>query len=89
MLKDDEVLKFVEQTPELKNLVVFWWGRVPYEVDHAVIRFAHAFHAHEQRVRADEREACAKLCEELRDEDGYEAWNTECAAAIRARKEKE
>ena len=36
---------------------------------------------------AEEREACAKLCEKLRDEDGYEAWNTECAAAIRARKE--
>lgn len=32
-----------------------------------------------------EREACAKVCDELRDEDGYEAWNTECAAAIRAR----
>jgi hypothetical protein len=36
-------------------------------------------------VAAIEREACAKVCEELRDEDGYEAWNTECAAAIRAR----
>ena len=32
-----------------------------------------------------EREACAKLCESLRDEDGYEAWGVECAAAIRAR----
>jgi tRNA U34 2-thiouridine synthase MnmA/TrmU len=38
-------------------------------------------------VAAAEREACAKVCEELRDEDGYEAWNTECAAAIRARGE--
>jgi hypothetical protein len=37
--------------------------------------------------RAAEREACAKVCEKLRDEDGYEAWNTECAAAIRARGE--
>ena len=36
-------------------------------------------------VAADEREACAKLCEELRDEDGYECWGTECAVAIRAR----
>lgn len=36
-------------------------------------------------VAANEREACAKVCDELRDEDGYEAWNTECAAAIRAR----
>jgi hypothetical protein len=38
-------------------------------------------------VAAAEREACAKVCEKLRDEDGYEAWNTECAAAIRARGE--
>ena len=32
-----------------------------------------------------EREACAELCEELRDEDGYECWGTECAVAIRAK----
>ena len=32
-----------------------------------------------------EREACAKACESLRDEDGYEVWGVECAAAIRAR----
>lgn len=36
-------------------------------------------------AKAEEREECAKLCEKLRDEDGYEAWNTECASAIRAR----
>lgn len=35
--------------------------------------------------RKDENEACAKVCEGLRDEDGYEAWGIECAAAIRAR----
>jgi hypothetical protein len=39
-------------------------------------------------VAAREREACAKLCEQLRDEDGYESWGTECATAIRARREK-
>ena len=38
-------------------------------------------------VAAAEREACAKLCDELRDEDGFEPWGTECAAAIRARGE--
>ena len=38
----------------------------------------------EAAVRA-ENEACAKVCESLRDEDGYEAWGVECAAAIRAR----
>ena len=32
-----------------------------------------------------EREACALLCDELRDEDGFEPYGTECAAAIRAR----
>ena len=36
-------------------------------------------------AKAEEREECAKVCEKLRDEDGYEAWNTECASAIRAR----
>ena len=36
---------------------------------------------------AAEREACAKLCDELRDEDGFEPYGTECAAAIRARGE--
>ena len=34
---------------------------------------------------AAENEACAKVCENLRDEDGYEVWGVECAAAIRAR----
>lgn len=34
---------------------------------------------------AAENEACAKVCESLRDEDGYEAWGVECADAIRAR----
>ena len=38
-------------------------------------------------VAAAEREACAKLCNELRDEDGFEPYGTECAAAIRARGE--
>ena len=36
-------------------------------------------------VAAAEREACALLCDELRDEDGFEPYGTECAAAIRAR----
>ena len=38
-------------------------------------------------VAAAEREACALLCDELRDEDGFEPYGTECAAAIRARGE--
>jgi hypothetical protein len=38
-------------------------------------------------VAAAEREACAKLCDELRDEDGFEPYGTECAAEIRARGE--
>jgi len=38
-------------------------------------------------VAEREREACAKLCDELRDEDGFEPYGTECAAAIRARGE--
>ena len=42
-----------------------------------------------QEEREAEREACAKLCDELRDEDGFEPYGTECAAAIRARGEQE
>ena len=38
-------------------------------------------------VAAHEREVCAKVCDELRDEDGFEPYGTECAAAIRARGE--
>lgn len=45
-------------------------------------------------VAADEREACAKLCEELAERnkktDAHAGWvlgNTECADAIRARNE--
>lgn len=34
---------------------------------------------------AAENEACAKVCESLRDEDGYEAWGVQCAEAIRER----
>ena len=40
-----------------------------------------------QEEREAEREACAKVCDELRDEDGFEPYGTECAAAIRARGE--
>jgi hypothetical protein len=40
-------------------------------------------------VRADEREACAKLCEEVgdkaKDNDGYTIGGYACAKAIRAR----
>jgi hypothetical protein len=43
-------------------------------------------------VRADEREACAKLCEEVgdkaKDNDGYTIGGYACAKAIRARGEK-
>lgn len=54
-----------------------------------------------ERVRADEREACARVCDELakrnfpwgsENADRYHAqadWAEKCAAAIRARKEKE
>ena len=45
----------------------------------------HCFERFAALVAAAEREACAKLCDELRDEDGFEPYGTECAAAIRAR----
>jgi hypothetical protein len=39
-------------------------------------------------VAEAEREACAKLCEEMWSETGRDAWANDCAAAIRARGEK-
>ena len=40
-------------------------------------------------VRADEREECAKLCDEQADKDGFEGcYANACAEAIRARGEK-
>lgn len=62
--------------------------------NYGIIEFAKAI---ESRTRASvigewfkegvrvEREACAKVCESLRDEDGYEAWGVQCAEAIRER----
>ena len=42
----------------------------------------------EWQVAEREREACAKLCEELWAETGRDAWANDCAEAIRARGEK-
>ena len=47
----------------------------------------HCFEKFAALVAEREREACAKVCDELRDEDGFEPYGTECAAAIRARGE--
>ena len=45
-----------------------------------------ALKAFEALVRADEREACAKVCDELADKHGWEgSYANECAIAIRAR----
>ena len=42
-----------------------------------------------QRAVEDEREACAKVCDELADKDGFEGCYADaCAEAIRARSEK-
>jgi hypothetical protein len=56
------------------------WDSMDQYAREAIMDFA-------KRVAAAEREACAKLCDELRDEDGFEPYGTECAAAIRARGE--
>ena len=56
------------------NAVYTW----PYGITDELVRFAGLVAKHE-------REECAKVCEALRDEDGYESWGTDCAAAIRAR----
>ena len=66
--------------------------------DHMSVLHAPALERFAELVRADEREACAKVCEELLDRpsgyqgtwEGYGKFKTqmtgqECAAAIRAR----
>jgi hypothetical protein len=60
------------------------------------VKHAYSFNAAINRlvavVRADEREACAKLCEEVgdkaKDNDGYTIGGYTCAKEIRARNEK-
>lgn len=60
------------------------------------VKAAYSFNASINRlvavVIADEREACAKLCEEVgekaKDNDGYTIGGYACAKAIRARGEK-
>jgi hypothetical protein len=63
-------------------------AKLPYEYDTERVLHLKELERFAAFVAAAEREACAKVCEALRDEDGYEAWNTECAAAIRATGEK-
>jgi len=64
------------------------------QADHELTRFLQAFAAlAEAAARADEREACAKVCEELPAPDIYSItdksmWDItcmDCATAIRAR----
>jgi len=71
-LTDAELLAYIKRTPEcvicLEQINPFnrgYWvhgsagGYMPYKYK----EIARAFHAHEQRVREEEREACAKVCE--------------------------
>jgi hypothetical protein len=55
--------------------------KLPQGMDHDV--FMWFLERFEALVRADEREACAKVCEELAEKEWAD--NERCAAAIRAR----
>jgi hypothetical protein len=55
--------------------------KLPQGMDHDV--FMWFLKRFEALVRADEREACAKVCEELAEKEWAD--NERCAAAIRAR----
>jgi hypothetical protein len=55
------------------------WCSEAYPIDEELERFA-------ELVRQDEREACAKLCDDIAQYDGYIA--AACAEEIRARGEK-
>jgi hypothetical protein len=66
-----------------------------FEIDCASLDWHKRIKAFEALVRADEREACAKVCDDLAPPCGYNLteisfWDVtslECAAAIRARGE--
>jgi hypothetical protein len=74
----NERLKELAEQAGLQNTLGCFWQ----SGDHDLERFA-------KLVRQDEREACAKLCEEVgdkaKDNDGYTIGGYACAKAIRAR----
>jgi hypothetical protein len=56
---------------------------VPYIVGPTNAEYLERLKAFEALVRADEREACAKVCEDVSEQ--FHAHAMDCAAAIRAR----
>jgi hypothetical protein len=90
-MTQEDIIKLMREAGFVANVSVEHWGDVPFaKLCHPTPTSTSLYHMLESlinRAVTHEREACAKVCEELRDEDGYEAWNTECAAAIRARGE--
>ena len=59
---------------------------VPYIVGPTNAEYLERLKAFEALVRADEREACAKVCDEIATEDGWEgSYAYRCVEAIRAR----
>jgi len=76
-----------DELNQLEKTLCSFWRPQKEEVEALTFTYEQV-KAHIQAAILTEREACAMVCEELRDEDGYEAWNTECAAAIRQRKNK-
>jgi hypothetical protein len=60
--------------------------KMPYDFVTGEPIYLEKLKAFEALVRADEREACAKVCDELADKHGWEgSYANECAIAIRAR----
>ena len=90
-LTDAELLAYIERTPELSNLVTFVDSYLQafsgtFLRYKRIEQLARAFHAHEQRVREEQIEACAKVCDALSadSESGERAGVfDEAAAAIR------
>jgi hypothetical protein len=87
----------MRDTIELARMAGFQTGKrdyadgsstYPFVVSVATGNFLVELKAFEALVRADEREACAKVCESLFDMDDDSCSEAEqCAAAIRARGE--
>lgn len=79
-LTDAEILEYIERTPELKEFLINRW---PSGWCHRALElmlpipgsFARAFHANEQRVREEEREAVGLLRAVYQDLLTIREWN--------------
>ncbi len=77
-MNGDDIIKMAREAGMDVDENTSYWGAIITAEPANLERFV-------DLVRADEREACAKVCESLEDAHG---WSPTCANAIRARGQK-